>query len=367
MRIRAALLIAAFGMTAGARGAGTWSWSSHGYVLSWDVQHDAARLASASAAEVWHGPLLPGFWLQMPGGERRFVKAELNPSSPPPAAAGGTLALILPGAGRGELDFSPEPWGIRFRELRVTWNRTAPALIGLYFGAAPLSEEQASIVPSLEVPFWPAWSAEGYSVPSGKGAPVQSFFRNWDMGHATFPLGSFGPSLGTPYAAAFPRPVLSAAMGGANGWLAIGPGSIPDGALTFEVRAGTAMLHSLYREDLWGGPGERVRVWHEPLRLAWAPEAWDAFHELFGSFGPARPALPLHQKSHWNTWGNFKNQDYDLRFQADHVAQFGAEVLVIDDGWESFTGSGTPNRQRYPAFDADLRYIRDKGLALGFW
>lgn len=349
-------------------GAAEWSYQSHGYTLTWDLRSDAARVTrDTSRKAVWQGPLLPGFWLRLPDGTKRFAKAEVEPAAPLPGPSGGGLALRLPGLGRAELRFSAEAWGLRFQQLRVTWDGAPPEVIGLYFGVAPLTGEQRTIVPSLDLPFWPGWSFEGYCVPSAKGGPVQSFFRNWDLGHATIPLGNFGPSLGTPYAAAFPRPLLSAAMGGPDGWVAVGPGSIPDAALLFEIRATLGALHYLYREDLWGTAGDRTRVWSEPLRLAWAPSAWDAFHELFGSFGPQKTASPVHQQSHWNTWGNFKDQHYDLQFEADQAAALGVRVLVIDDGWESANGSGLPDLKRYPRFSADLDYIRAKGLELGFW
>jgi len=345
-----------------------WTCRNGDYTLAWDLQSDAAQLTRTSTGQgVWRGPLLPGFWLQTPGGQRRFVKAELDPASAAPGPSGGTLALRLPGMGSGALRFIAEPWGVRFQELRITWDGTPQAIVGLYFGSAPLTGEQRTVAPSLDLPFWPVWSAEGYSVPSGKGGPVQSFFRNWDLGHATLPLGSFGPSLGAPYAAAFPKPFFSAAMGGQDGWLAFGPGVIPDAALTFEIRATTGTLHYLYREDLWGTPPSHTRVWSEPLRLAWAPTAWGAFHELFASFGPSKPVAPIHQQAHWNTWGNFKARHYDLRFEADHAAGMGVQVLQLDDGWETATGSGVPNLQRFPHFADDLKYIRDKGLAIGFW
>ncbi|MGE5645808.1 MAG: hypothetical protein ACM336_08450 [Acidobacteriota bacterium] len=344
-------------------GAAVWSHQSRGYTLKWDVSADAARVVQdGSGKPVWQGPLLPAFWLQLADGTKRFVKAE---AASEPAA--GALALRLADLGTGELRFRAEPWGVRFEQLRVTWNAAPPAIIGLYYGAAPLTDEQRTIVPSLDLPFWPAWGYEGFSIPSAKGGPVQSFFRNWDLGHATIPLGSFGPSLGTPYAAAYPRPLFSAALGGAAGWVAIGPGSIPDAALTFEIRATLGSLHYLYREDLWGAPAGATRVWSEPLRLAWAPAAWDAYHELFASFGPVKPAAPLHQRSHWNTWGNFKERHFDLRLEADRAAGMGTSLLVIDDGWESANGSGIPDLKRYPNFAADLDYIRSKGLEIGFW
>lgn len=345
-----------------------WTWQAHDYTFSWNLHSDVAQLAQTSTGrKVWSGPLLPAFWLEVPGQGRRFVKAEIDPAAKKPGPAGGDIRLRLPGLGDGVLRFSAEAWGIRMEELKVTWKGAPPAILGMYFGSALLSEEQRTVVPSLEVPFWPGWNAEGYAVPSGKGAPVQSFFRNWDLGHATFPLGSFGPSLGTPYAAAFPRPLLSAAMGGPDGWVAFGPGAIPDGALTFDIRATSGTLHYLYREDLWGAPAGRTRVWSEPLRLAWASKAWDAFHELFASFGVSKAAAPIHQQAHWNTWGDFKHHHYDLRFEADQALTLGAKVLVIDDGWETSTGSGKPNLQRFPQFAADLQYIRGRGLAPGFW
>jgi hypothetical protein len=345
-----------------------WSWQTHDYTLGWDLHHDVAQLVrAADGKRVFSGPLLPGFWLQLPSGERRFVKAEFDSASGQPGASGGTIGLRLPGVGSGTLRFSAEPWGIEFEELRVTWSATPPAVIGLYFGSAPLTVEEESVVPSLDLPFWPRWSAEGYCVPSGKGGPVQSFFRNWDMGQANFPLGNFGPSLGTPYAAAFPRPVLSSALGGREGWVAFGPGSIPDAALMFEIRSSTSTLHYLYREDLWGAPTASTRVWSEPLRLAWAPTAWDAFRNLFASFAAGKAAAPIHQQAFWNTWGNFKDGNYDLRLEADQAAAFGAKVLVIDEGWESNEGSGNLNRQRFPQFAADLAYIHSEGLEVGFW
>jgi hypothetical protein len=137
--------------------------------------------------------------------------------------------------------------------------------------------------------------------------------------------------------------------------------------LTFEIRSTTSALHYLYREDLWGASVNHTRVWSEPLRLAWAPTAWDAFNGLFASFGASKPAASIHQQAYWNTWGNFKDGHYDLQLEADQAAAFGAQILVIDEGWETTEGSGVLNHQRFPQFAADLQYIRSMGLALGFW
>lgn len=345
-----------------------WIWRAGDYTLHWDVKADAAELIQDKTGErVFTGPLLPGLWLKLPDGERQFVKAEADAASLRAQSDHQLLRLAFPGVGRGTLQLAGRRWGLQFEELQIKWDGEPPAVIGLYFGVAALTQDEQSVVPSLELPFWARWNAEGYCVPSAKGAPVQSFFRSWDLGNANLPLGSFGPSLGTPYAAAFPRPVFSAALGGRSGWLALGPGTIPDAALSFEIRASTGDLHYLYREDLWGPPAGQTRVWREPLRMAWAATAWDAFNQLFQSFGATKPEPAMHQRANWNTWGNFKDKNYDLALEADEAATFGAQVLAIDEGWETSAGSGVVDAKRFPHFDADLDAIRRRGLAAGFW
>jgi hypothetical protein len=278
------------------------------------------------------------------------------------------LSLRFADLATGELTVRRYPEGIRFQRLAIHWKQPAPAVIALYFGTALLTVEQRAMVPSLDLPFWPDWEADGFAIPSAKGGPIQSFFRRWDFGNANIPLGSFGPSMGTPYAAAYPRPLYSAAMGGPNGWVAFGPGAVPDAALTLRIRSSNAALEYLYREDLWGAQKGADRVWDEPFRLFWAHDAWDAYLRLFQSF-PAEPAsAPAHQETHWNSWGNFRENHYGLRELADQVADHvGAKILVLDDGWETNRSSGIPNLSRYPNFFDDLAYIRKKGLELGFW
>ena len=174
MRSVGALLLGFVVLTSAANGQADWSWQTHEYSFHWDLRADHAQLVQAGNGQrVFSGPLLPGFWLKLPSGERRFVKAQFDAASAPPGPSGGSIGLLLPGLGRGTLRFDAEAWGIRFQELRVTWNGAPPAIIGLYFGSAPLTEEERTIVPSLDLPFWPRWSAEGYCVPSAKGGPVQ--------------------------------------------------------------------------------------------------------------------------------------------------------------------------------------------------
>ena len=157
-------------------------------------------------------------------------------------------------------------------------------------------------------------------------------------------------------------------MGSDEDWVAMGPGAVPDAALTLQIRSGTAGLEFLYREDLWPGPAQRRRVWVEPLRLFWAPLAWDAYARLFDSFGPFPAAAASHQQGHWNSWGNFRRGQMDLRDLADRVAgDFRLPILVLDEGWEASPSNGIPNRKTFPRFEEDLKYIKAKGLKVGFW
>ncbi len=142
-----------------------------------------------------------------------------------------------------------------------------------------------------------------------------------------------------------------------------GRATVPDAALTLQIRSSTAALEWLYREDLWPAPAQGSRVWSEPLRLFWAPVAWEAYARLFDSFGPFPAGHAIHQKGHWNSWGNFKRGQMDLRDLADRVAgDFRLPILVLDEGWETSPSNGIPNRKTFPHFEEDLQYIRSKGL-----
>ncbi len=346
-----------------------WRHQSNEYVFEWDVRSDRAQLRrDLDAALIWEGSLLPLFWLKLDGDKLKCVKLSLPNGGSVSQEDSISLKLVLGDVASGELHVTKMPHGIRFQKLVLQWSITpVPAIIGMYFGASPLTPAQRDIVPSLEVPFWPDWSCEGFCIPSAKGAPIQSFFRRWDFGHATIPLGSFGPSLGTPYAAAYPRPLLAAAMGSDAGWLSVGPGAMPDAALSVQIRSATAMLHWLYREDLWGMESAS-REWNEPLRLCWAGTALESYQHLFQTFEIAPQTPAAHQRSSVNSWGSFKIGDFDIRKIADRSADdIAAEILVIDDLWETFNGSGMPALFRFPRFDADLQYARSKGLKLGFW
>jgi hypothetical protein len=265
------------------------------------------------------------------------------------------------------LRFEATDDGVVFSQLSIDWAAEPQPAISLYFGTSLLAAAERAAAPTLDATFWSDWDAECFCVPGAKGAPLQSIFRRWDLGNANFPLGSFGPSLGTPYAAAYPRPLYAAAMGNQDGWVCLGTGAVPDGALSLRVESSSACLQLLYREDLWGGPKGKRRVWQSPLRISWAGNPWQAYRKLFACFETAPLARNPQLKPQWNSWGDFRKNSYDLRALADWTAGIGAAILGLDDRWESFTGSGEPDRKRFPAFDDDLAYIKAKGLSLGFW
>jgi hypothetical protein len=340
---------------------------SDGYEFYWDIASDAALLRKEEPRQtLWKGSLLPAFWLQNESGERQYIKATLSDASGL-QENGGVVKLAFGTLGNGSLELSYAQGVVRIMKLTVDWNDTPPKLISMYFGTSLLNAEEKIRAPTHEFPFWPDWEAAGICIPSARGNPTQSFFRMWDLGHATLPLGSFGPSLGTPYAAAFPRPFYSCAMGNQPGWIVLGAGSIPDAAMVYKIQSSNGCLQYLYREDLWSKSTSSQRVWNEPLRITWAATAYDAYKIYFDSFGSFKPASGTHQLNVWNTWGDFKNGDFNLKAITDKALDFKADILAIDDSWESSQGSGIWNEQRFPKYKEDLDYIRSKGLKTGYW
>lgn len=338
------------------------------YEFDWNPQTDVAHVRPAdSGTSIWRGSLLPLFWLRLADGTRRCVKATVVGQDHIENKDARKLTLRFDELGSGNIEVAILREGISFERLIVRWNdQPAPAIISMHFGSAPLTPDQSDIVPTLDVPFWPNWTSDGFCIPSAKGAPIQSFFRCWDFGHATLPLGSFGPQMGTPYAAAFPRPLYAMAMGSDAGWVIAGPGEVPDAAMSLQIKSSSAALEFLYREDLWGA-GPSTREWKSPLRLCWAKDAWAAYERLFETFDIPASDGKRHSRSSINSWGSFKIGDFDIRRLADRTVDLGAQMLVIDDLWETFNGSGEPDLGRFPRFDDDLEYVRSKGLAIGVW
>lgn len=338
------------------------------FAFDWDTARDRAVL-TAAGREVWSGSLLPLFWLQRADGSRHAVGATCTGLREAGGADQVELDLALGEIGAGTFAVTLGAHGLRGTRLAVRWTATpAPAIISLHFGCRLLSRAQRAAAPSLDLPFWPGWRAEGYGLAGAKTSPMQSFFRSWDFGHADIALGSFAPAMGTPYGAAFPRPVYAGCMGGRHGWLCLGAGTVPDAALTWQVRARSGALEWRYREDLWGAPDGPERTWDNPLWLAWAPTAWAAYRNYFRMFPANPPKAATHQKTFWGTWGDFRLERYDLRGSIDRaVDTMAADLVCVDDPWEHTKGSCQPHPERLPHFAADIAHAHTRGIGVGIW
>ncbi|HVW59083.1 MAG TPA: hypothetical protein VHC48_03575, partial [Puia sp.] len=246
-------------------------------VFSWDPVQDSARVScSTDGAVIWQGSLLPSFWLEADH-HKLFVKAAVT--AIPNASGSGELVLPIRigSLGRGTLVVTTEKWGIRFRQLNVTWTSKLPAIIEMYFGASDKAVKGSPVLPTWDRPFLPDWNAFGYCIPGAKEGPAQSYFRNWDFGLTNIALGSYGPSMGVPYGAAYPKPIYFAGMGSDDGFITLGAGSIPDATLSLRVEATRGCFQYVYNEDIWGGPKGIQRIWAEPLRITLGNNAWMAF------------------------------------------------------------------------------------------
>jgi hypothetical protein len=330
--------------------------------FEWNYFRDKAQLFTLPAHTIaWQGSLLPAFWLQA-NQKKQFIKATVISDS----LAGNEIVLQLAIGllGKGKLLITKENWGIRFARMEIRWNRV-PAIIEMYFGTSNISN--SPIRPGWDRPFLPDWQSTGFCVPGAKGGTPQSFFRSWDFGQATVALGSFGPSMGSPYGAAYPRPVLYAAMGSDEGCIAIGAGTIPDAAMSLKVLSTKGCFQYVYCEDVWGKPVSPLRVWQEPLRITFGENAWMAFKKYYHSFPPklitrVKPPPPT-----WNTWGMWAQAKYVIRPISDFAKMIGAGLLVMDGSWESMQGEGKSNNDRFPHFSDDISYTNDKGIQTGIW
>jgi hypothetical protein len=333
-----------------------------GYTLAVDLHSGRASLTGdGDPAPVWEGTVYPAFWISSGGAEPRLVTVTGTPTGD-----GGTVLLDLGDAGTGRAVWRPTGAGLDLAELAVDFHDPETSIVDMFFGVRPFDAGERDAAPDLSLPFWPDWRAGGFCVPSARPAPAASFFRRWDLGHARLPLGMFGPAMGSPYAAAFPRPLWAAALGDDRGWLVAGAGEVPDAVMTLEVRSTSAALRWRYRDDLWGAPGPHRR-WTDPLRLTWAGTAWDAYAAYFASFTIRQSTADRAAASVWNTWGDFRAGHFQVPEVAEVAADLAADVLVLDDHWESMVSSGRPHPERFPAFDADLAHARKLGLRLGFW
>ncbi|MHA4809453.1 alpha-amylase family protein [Flavitalea flava] len=352
------------------------TYTQNNFVFEWWLNADSARVIHLpNRSVIWQGSLMPSFWLQV-NKQKVFVKATMNKQKGTEAAAEGgadtgtgfvNLELRIGPYGRGHLGISKETWGIRFTDLSVEWLNTPPAIIEMYFGASDEAVKRSSVWPTWDRPFLPDWQSFGFCVPGAKGGTPQSYFRMWDFGQANIALGNFGPSMGTPYGAAYPRPLLFAGMGSDEGFVAIGAGSIPDAAMSLHIQSTKGCFQYVYNEDIWGALPGKTRKWAEPLRLGMGGNAWEAFKQYYRSFPAKGPGTTAAPQSVWNSWGMWGQKKYLTRPIADFAKSVGAKVLVFDDPWEESQGAGKPNLKKFPHFFEDIAYARENGVDIGVW
>lgn len=364
-----------------ARALPDWTHTRGDLVLKWDLGHDKATLSRRTkGAVMWQGSLLPSFWYENPAKQKKYSKAVVQSA----VEEGNRLLVSLqwPGLGNGRLVVENAATGWRFSELSAEWAAFTPKIIEMYLGASQVVNG-ANVQPTWDRPFMPDWQSFGYCVPGAKAGTVQSYFRSWDFGHTTIALGNFGPSMGTPYGAAFPRPVLFAGMGADDGWITVGAGSVPDAAMSLKIQSTRGCLQFLYREDLWGAPKGKTRIWKDLARLTIDTTAYESFRQYYASFlgaiapGATAPgqiaknntgeSLRRQTASIWNTWGMWRLKKYPIRPIADFMEKMHNEVMVLDDPWESSQGSGVPDLRKFPDFYQDIAYIRSKGVEVGVW
>ncbi len=343
-------------------------WEAPRFRGCWDLAVDSIFVSPVSSDDkVWSGSLLPGLWLACEDG-LRFVKGaatklELDSDK----GCSGRIKMQFEELADGSMEFVLQDEQLRLRNFRLCWKGKPQPIISLHLGAHVMTQAERMIVPNLDRPFWQDWQAEGVCIPCAKTGPIQSFMRTWDLGHGRIALGNFAPAMGSPYGAAYPRPLLAGAMGGRHGWVVMGFEQAPDGALSFLTGASCAGMELLYREDLWGALPEQERVWEDFIKLCWAKEAVDAYGRFYYPEMSPTKENP-HQVSMWSTWGDFKEGIYDLGHTARRVRRdFGVEMLVFDDPWETYCSSGDANYERFPDFDDSVEEAVGLGLKAGFW
>lgn len=338
--------------------------TSPNYAFRWKVSEDYAKIHRISdGASVFCGSLLPCLHIADETGESRYVKAKVSEQNE------DTLTLIFDDVATGNLSFKSEDDGFHFERFTLRWTSKPRPIIALHFGLSELTAKERLSSPLPDVAFWPDWIADGVCIPSCRTGPMQTFIRRWDLGQCSdIALGNFAPAQGTPYGAAFPRPLLAAGLGGDAGWVVIGTRSLPDGSMSLRTRSGCCGIELRYREDIWGALPGLERVWEQPLNMNWAIEAIDAWMAFYEVPSEIESHDSTHQISSWNTWGNFRQDIFNLpelieRSQNDMEV----EVLLIDDPWEEMNSNSKPDFEKLPNFDKDVRKALDNGLRIGVW
>lgn len=344
-----------------------WKYKDDGLIFEWNTPKDIAKvIAVKTEAAVWQGSLLPSFWLSVKN-KTQFIKAVVEQETYSQDSNRLSLSLRIGNIGKGSLLVTKESWGIKINELAIEWIGAPPAIIEMYFGASAVQQQEGRMGFTWDRPFMPDWQSFGYCIPGAKGGTPQSYFRMWDFGQANIALGSFGPSMGTPYGAAFPRPIYYAAMGSNEGFVSIGAGSVPDAAMSLRIQSTRGCLQYVYREDLWGALSGKKRIWKDLLCISTGETPYIAFKKYYDAFPGKEKTVANAVKPIWNTWGMWGKKKYITRPITDFARKVQAGIVVLDDPWEISQGAGKPDLKRFPDLYSDLDYIRNTGMQTGIW
>lgn len=337
------------------------SFSDAGMTLTVDPVTGTAR-ATAGDADIWTGSVVPALIVSGPDGrETRY------PAISGTSGARDSVALVMDyGTGvSGRCELVHDDHGLLLRDLTLEFSATY-SLCEVLFGVSPLTDEERRAVSDRSVPQWPDWSALAVCVPGLDPARSSSIARRWDLGQADVALGSFGPASGTPYGAAFPRPVLASAFGDDRGWVMIGAARIPTAQVSLMARATSFAMRWQFADDLWGH--RSVVTIGDALRIGLAAnpaEAWLWYSRSLPVSPRSRPRSAT--MTSFNTWGDFRHQSFDIDAQVRSALEVDAEVLVLDDGWETEESSGLPDSERIGDLDELVERIHAEGLEVGFW
>lgn len=132
----------------------TWSTRSAGWVFTWDIANDRATIqAENSQNTVWAGGLLPALVIANPDKTVTYVKTVVDFRRSSLRASGGELAVIAGSAATGKLRFRTSDYGLEFIDLYLDWISKPLPIVSLYFGTAPLSEDERQAAPTVDQSF----------------------------------------------------------------------------------------------------------------------------------------------------------------------------------------------------------------------
>lgn len=117
----------------------------------------------------------------------------------------------------------------------------------------------------------------------------------------------------------------------------------------------------------WSVANDNLEFSWNLLTITLGKSAWESKRRYMNTISVDKPVDPSHHLSVWNTWGNWKTGNHDIKPINSFAKKTGAEILVLDDPWESFHGSATYNTEKFPTFPQGIVHINELGMDHGIW